>query len=550
MNFWRILAAGCLSLFCLPALLPILETLARPQAWIAWGQADRLLALAGNTCALLFGVLLLVMPVGILTAILLYRTDLPLRRAWRFLVLLGLVVPLPLFTSAWQGALGTGGLLPLTLWTTPSAAAVPLAAGYGWKPWAMGLPAAIWVHAVAALPWVIVLVGQGLCWVERELEEDALTARHPMGVLWYVSLPRCRAAIFAAGLWVALMVVTEITVTDMMQVRTVAEEIYTQFVLGDEEALPRTLALALPAVAAIAVLITWASTRWEKGLPPLDVFTSQPRLFELGKSRLPLGLLCCIGVVILAGVPIASLCWKTGLGGSPQVFATDWAWVHVANAIKVRKSLIGANLSLACATGFATSAAALFICWLGLRSRWFRTLALILLALLWAMPGPILGLGLKQVIAHLMDLVPLHVVGVALYYGPSPLPAAWAHALRFLPFAVALLWPVVRLIPIDLIDAAQIDGASPLQEFRHVVLPLAWPAGVRGGIAVGVLSLGEIAASKLVETPGSQTFAHEVFSQMHYGVTNDLAALCLLLLAAVTLGAGIWAGAAGLIRAR
>ena len=27
---------------------------------------------------------------------------------------------------------------------------------------------------MAVLPWVIVLVGQGLRWVERELEEDAL----------------------------------------------------------------------------------------------------------------------------------------------------------------------------------------------------------------------------------------------------------------------------------------------------------------------------------------------------------------------------------------
>jgi ABC-type spermidine/putrescine transport system permease subunit II len=42
-----------------------------------------------------------------------------------------------------------------------------------------------------------------------------------------------------------------------------------------------------------------------------------------------------------------------------------------------------------------------------------------------------------------------------------------------------------------------------------------------------------------VDTPGSQTFAHEVFAQMHYGVSNDLAALCLVLLALIVLGGAL-----------
>jgi hypothetical protein len=47
--------------------------------------------------------------------------------------------------------------------------------------------------------------------------------------------------------------------------------------------------------------------------------------------------------------------------------------------------------------------------------------------------------------------------------------------------------------------------------------------------------LGEVSASKLVSTPGASTFAHETFRQLHYTVGNDLAARCLLLLAAVVL---------------
>ena len=47
-------------------------------------------------------------------------------------------------------------------------------------------------------------------------------------VFWKVTLPRAKLSIAAAGLWLALQVGGEITITDMMQARTFAEEIYTQ----------------------------------------------------------------------------------------------------------------------------------------------------------------------------------------------------------------------------------------------------------------------------------------------------------------------------------
>jgi iron(III) transport system permease protein len=103
--------------------------------------------------------------------------------------------------------------------------------------------------------------------------------------------------------------------------------------------------------------------------------------------------------------------------------------------------------------------------------------------------------------------------------------------LRLFPFAVALVWPVVRLVPAELFDAARVDGASAAGELRHVVWPLSAVAAGRATLAVAVLALGELSASKLVATPDGGTFAHEVFTRMHYGVANQLAAMCLLLLA-------------------
>ena len=55
----------------------------------------------------------------------------------------------------------------------------------------------------------------------------------------------------------------------------------------------------------------------------------------------------------------------------------------------------------------------------------------------------------------------------------SPIPVLWVQVVRFFPCAVAVLWPVVRLLPVELRDAARVDGARPQQELWHVVLPLA-----------------------------------------------------------------------------
>src|SRR5205085_83788 len=82
------------------------------------------LALAGGTLAL-------TLPAGIVLAALLYRSDLPGRVALRRLNVVALFVPLPLFATAWQAAVGVTG---------PA------------RPWATGLAAAVWVHAAAALP--------------------------------------------------------------------------------------------------------------------------------------------------------------------------------------------------------------------------------------------------------------------------------------------------------------------------------------------------------------------------------------------------------------
>ncbi|MBV9126361.1 MAG: ABC transporter permease subunit [Planctomycetes bacterium] len=216
----------------------------------------------------------------------------------------------------------------------------------------------------------------------------------------------------------------------------------------------------------------------------------------------------------------------------------------MATVIHVRGGIVVQSLLLAAVAGTLAAGLGLVLCWLMTGRRWFQVVVLTLLAADWAMPGPVVGFGLKETISKLLNFLrsdPAHPdpVAIALWYGPSPLPILWVYLLRFLPCAVALLWPVVRLLPREWHETALLEGASPWQDFRRVTLPLLLPVTLRATLAVAILALGEISASKLVETPGSQTFAQEIFDRMHYGVENDLAACCLVLLAAVVVSGSV-----------
>jgi iron(III) transport system permease protein len=540
-KLWRFVVAFILfALIGVPLALPVVQLLRDPEAWQVWRESGRLLELAENTALLVCGTLALTVPLGIIGAVLLYRSDLPLARPLRILTLLTLFVPLPLFASAWQATLGAGGWLMTLGWLPDS--------GQPWQPWTLGIGAAIWVHALAGLPWVVWIVGQGLCWVEPELEEDALLAASPWQVLLHVTLPRCRAAIVMAALVVAVQTATEITVTDLMQVRTFAEEVYTQFILQDRDVLARAVAVSMPSILVLSVLLIYAGQRWERNLPPLERVGPPLCLFSLKRMRWPALAIVLAAVGALVLVPVLGLAWKAGLGGSPEAWSADRFEHALAFSWHGKKGLIGENLLLGASAGIVAAGLALVTCWLAVDSRWLRTGMLVLAAAAWAVPGPVVGIGLKETFLHLMngedfvgrltglETTPLRML---LYDGPSLLPLLWVSLIRFFPVAVAILWPAIRLLPVELKESARVDGATPAAELFGLTLPLTAPMFAWAAVAVAVLSLGELSAGKLVETPGSTTLAHVIFEQMHRGVPSDVAALGLILLMVVSGAAGL-----------
>jgi iron(III) transport system permease protein len=528
---WRWAAAlGLLLIVGAPLLLPLAQLAIHGSG--VWTADDwlRLVGLFRQTFLLVSGTLALALPIGIALAIFLFRTEFPGRQFLLGCTFVMLFVPLPMITSAWQAFFGSDGWLHLALWGENVG-----------RPWTTGIVPAIWVQFLAGLPWVIFFVGLGLTWVERELEEEGLLIGPPWWVLLRITLPRCRGAIVFAAIWLALQTAGEIGVTDMMLVSTFAEETQTQFVMGDRNGVARSVFAALPLVLATWGLLAWHLPQLEHVLPPLQLRLAEPRRFSMGAWRWLGAMTLLATLTFLFGVPVFSLLWKLGQAGYPSHWTASTGWSHFLKSLRSTDSAaVWKSLLVAGGVGGFISLFALLLCWLAEESSWFRRLLIVVLALAWALPGPIIGIGLKDTIQTIVERWPDGWSARALYYRSSPLPLAWADVIRFLPFAVALLWPVVRLVPREPREAARLEGQGPWQELWTVTWPLTRRSVFWCAVLAAALCLGEVAAAARVETPGWESYSKMLFDRMHYGVENSVAALSLLLLAAIVILATIF----------
>ncbi|MEX0713933.1 MAG: hypothetical protein WD278_16465, partial [Pirellulales bacterium] len=338
---------------------------------LATAADQRTLRLAANTLLLSGLVAAISVPLGTALAVMLARTDLPGRRGLAVLLAGLLLLPLYLQTAAWQAGFGTMGWFSLTF-----SAPVLLE---GWL-------GAVWVHAVAGLPWVVLIVSAGLIYVPRELEEAALMDGSPGQVLRRVTLRRAWVAVGVAALWVAVSTASEITVTDLFQVRTYAEELYVEFAIGGEPGQPPLGAIGSTVVVALLVV---AALALAAGIGPLVRHATQhgPLIFGLGRWRWPAAVVVALVVLAVVGVPLASLAWKAGVEVRQSGFERTREWslakcvsIVATSPLRYQRPLFWSAI-LGCLAASTAMAAAVGLAWAGRRQGLRALPALVLAAL-------------------------------------------------------------------------------------------------------------------------------------------------------------------------
>lgn len=109
-----------------------------------------------------------------------------------------------------------------------------------------------------------------------------------------------------------------------------------------------------------------------------------------------------------------------------------------------------------------------------------------------------------------------------------------AHALVAFPFVVRCILPSLRQIPQTLREAAALLGASPIQVWRFVDIPLISRAILVGAVFAFSISMGEFGASAFVTRPHTPTMPVAIFrflgqpGDINYGQAMAMSSILML----------------------
>jgi iron(III) transport system permease protein len=408
---------------------------------------------------------------------LIFRTNIPGRRMWAALLLV--LACLPVYVSG-TALLAATGITPLL--------ESRLAAGL--------------LYGLILTPLAAAIIGSGLQGAPRACEDAALLDAGPARVLWNVSLPASRWHVAGAGLIVVLVTATDTFLTDVLQVRTFAEETYTQFTLQRLPAGPLLLSLPLVGVLSAGLILAW-----QRRPAPPPAGSRAPGDLLLGRPRALLAL-------VLLALGAAALWIVLG----PLLSALQ-GWQGFTSAARTMLP----ELQTSCLAGLAAATLCAVLApglsWLILQGPGLRWLVVGLLVFLLSTPGPVLGIALIELLNR--DGLP------GLIYD-SPGVLVIGLVARFLPVAVLLMTPALEAIPREVVDAAHLDGAGPAAQQRHVVWPLCWQRICGVWFLALALALGETACSVLIAPPGHTPLAVRFFTLIHYGIYREAAAVVIL----------------------
>lgn len=94
--------------------------------------------------------------------------------------------------------------------------------------------------------------------------------------------------------------------------------------------------------------------------------------------------------------------------------------------------------------------------------------------------------------------IPLAVLFIRFDMFDSLISLALMHTALALPTAILVIASVFASVPYELEEAGQVFGATPLQSFRHIVLPLVLPGIAASSVFTFVLSWNEVFAASIL----------------------------------------------------
>ena len=107
----------------------------------------------------------------------------------------------------------------------------------------------------------------------------------------------------------------------------------------------------------------------------------------------------------------------------------------------------------------------------------------------------------------------------------GPFTLLLAHITFCLPFVIVTVYSRISGFDRNIIDVAKDLGASELQMFRHIMLPLLMPAIIAGWLLSFTLSLDDVVVSFFTTGPAFEIMPLKIYSMVRLGIKPEINAL-------------------------
>ncbi len=363
------------------------------------------------------------------------------------------------------------------------------------------------VLTLATFPIVTLLVRGGLEAIEPELLEAASLVKEPWSVARRILLPLVMPSILAGAGLVFVLALIEYGVPSMFEYNCYVSEIYASFSQTFDPMMSFAFSLPLMALAVAVLALSESQLRNSplRGQPSFHLRLATSTWAWPARAFL----LLSVGVWGIASAAPALL--LLARGGMPRVLAAAVApagqeltlTIIVAATCAVTATAVALPLAVALTRQTSTGKLSWLVCVLPL-----------------AVPAPVTGIALIYL---------WNQPWLDWGYG-TPLMLVVAHVARILPFGIYAAASQVRHIDPLLAEAASLPDVSRWRRFLWVHAPMMAPAIAITSLIVFVLSLGELGASLLVAPPGEATLPMRIYNLLHYGATDTVSALSLVIL--------------------
>jgi iron(III) transport system permease protein len=363
-----------------------------------------------------------------------------------------------------------------------------------------------WIQWMALVPIAIGLTLIGLESVDPDLIDAARLLRSDIHSLRTIVLPLAGPAILAGGGFLFILSLVDYSIPSLFHVNVYALEIFAEYSASNQPARAFLLALPLLLLATGVVLFSQSPLRNAALSPPWRrrtwaVAPAWPA-WLVWLQRVAFAILIVQILVPLVNLILSAGSWQnivlTAVSAQREIAFTSWIAALTAIAC------LPLGLPVAYELVQPTKRGRL----------WWAIVTTPL-----AIPAPLIGIGLIAIWNR--PIVPA-------VYGSSLMPVLAALA-RFTPLACIVLLAQLRRIDPALIDAARILQTSAAQTWVQIRLPLLAPGLLAAASIASVLSASELGATLIVAPPGQATLTMRIYNFLHYGASDTVAGLCLMM---------------------